>query len=253
MFPVAYNRLSQIEVQGALMSFQVSPLYREKHAHLKVDSSKVLQSIAAQHLLPVLVGEIIRVAGDLPVLFVKHSATGQFELVALTSLEAGKNLLLKDGQWQGMYLPRTVRNHPLALMEDANNSEQLLIALIESSPALNAVQGNALFNSDGSDSDYLKQKSEALTQVFHGMQLTKAFCQQLAELNLLQPQTLKVMLAGQPQEIQGLYCIDEQRLNQLSDSEFNALKDSHALPAIYAHLMSLQQLQRLSLLHASAG
>jgi len=191
-------------------------------------------------------GETIRVAAELPVVFIKNAATGRFELVALLGFEPRQNLMLKAGSWSGFHVPKACRSYPLALIEDSQNPEQLLVALIESSPAVNALQGEALFNADGSDSEFLKAKTSLLTEVLHGLQHSKAFCQQLASLDLLQPQSLKVSIAGQEKNIQGLYIIDEQRLNQLTQTDFVLLREQNYLPAIYAHLMSLQQIQRLA-------
>ncbi len=44
---------------------------------------------------------------------------------------------------------------------------------------------------------------------------------------------------------QGIYIVDEKKLNSLSDEQLLDLIKRGLMPAIYAHLMSLQQVQRL--------
>jgi hypothetical protein len=45
--------------------------------------------------------------------------------------------------------------------------------------------------------------------------------------------------------IGGCYVINEQRLNSLSDELFLEIKHKQYLPAVYAHLVSLAQTERL--------
>jgi hypothetical protein len=227
------------------MSVQVTPLFREKHAKLKISRKKAFAHIENQHIVPVVVQEFVRVASELPIVFVKNNETGVFEVVTMLSLAPGENLMVRDGEWQGNYVPRVLRNYPLALMEDGQNPGQLLVALIESSPVVNTEEGFALFNDDGTESDFLKARTSSLGEVIHQTQVTKAFNKELADMDLLIPQVLTMTLEGKPREINGIYIVDEKKLQELPDEQFVELRKKGLLPAIYAHLMSLQQVQRL--------
>ena len=46
--------------------------------------------------------------------------------------------------------------------------------------------------------------------------------------------------------IGGIYTVDEQKLNALSDEDYLDLRRQGIIPLIYAHLSSLQQLRRIS-------
>jgi hypothetical protein len=227
------------------MSVQVTPLFREKHAKLKISRKNAFAHIENQHIVPVVVQEFVRVASELPIVFVKNNETGVFEVVTMLSLAPGENLMVRDGEWQGNYVPRVLRNYPLALMEDGQNPGQLLVALIESSPVVNTEEGFALFNDDGTESDFLKARTSSLGEVIHQTQVTKAFNKELADMDLLIPQVLTMTLEGKPREINGIYIVDEKKLQELPDEQFVELRKKGLLPAIYAHLMSLQQVQRL--------
>ena len=51
---------------------------------------------------------------------------------------------------------------------------------------------------------------------------------------------------GKTQQISGLYLVNEENLNKIGDNDFLKLRKSNALPAIYAHLASLPQADRLA-------
>jgi hypothetical protein len=227
------------------MSVQITPLFREKHAALKISRKKAFAHIESQHIVPLVVQEFIRVAAELPIVFVKNTETGTFESVAMLSLAPGENLMVQDGEWQGNYVPRVLHNYPLTLMEDGQNAEQLLVALIESSPMVNTEEGFALFNEDGTESDFLKARTTSLGENVQYAQMTKAFNKILADMELLVPQSLSMTIEGKPREITGIYIVDEKKLHDLADEQFLDLRKKGLLPAIYAHLTSLQQVQRL--------
>jgi hypothetical protein len=54
-----------------------------------------------------------------------------------------------------------------------------------------------------------------------------------------------VQQADQVKNINGCYVINEERLNGLSVEGFTDLRDKRYLPAVYAHLLSLAQIERL--------
>jgi hypothetical protein len=62
------------------------------------------------------------------------------------------------------------------------------------------------------------------------------------------PMNMRVRQAEQIRNINGCYVINEERLNSLSVERFVELRDKRYLPAIYAHLVSLAQVERLLML-----
>jgi hypothetical protein len=63
--------------------------------------------------------------------------------------------------------------------------------------------------------------------------------------NMLTPLNMRVQQADQVKNINGCYVINEERLNGLSVDGFMDLRDKRYLPAVYAHLLSLAQIERL--------
>ncbi|KOO58851.1 multidrug transporter [Rheinheimera sp. KL1] len=227
------------------MSLQIAPLQKEKHAQIKINTANALAFAQEQHILPVVVQEFVRIGAELPIVFIKDPATERFDAVVMLGLKTGENLMLTEGRWQGFYVPKVLWNHPLTLADDPSKEGQLLVALVESSPMVNTETGHPLFNEDGSESDFLKSRVDSMREFFMQSQSTKAFNKTLADMELLIPQTLTIRLEGEPREISGIYIVDEKKLNSLSDEQLLDLIKRGLMPAIYAHLMSLQQVQRL--------
>lgn len=227
------------------MSLQIAPLQKEKHAQTKINTASPFAFVQEQHILPVVVQEFVRIGAEMPIVFIKDSASERFDVVAMLGLQTGENLMVADGKWLGFYVPKVLWNHPLILADDSSKEGQLLVALVESSPMVNTETGHPLFNEDGSESDFLKSRVETMREFFQQSQTTRAFNKALADMDLLVPQTLTIKLEGKPREITGIYIVDEKKLSSLSDEQLLDLNKRGMMPAIYAHLMSLQQVQRL--------
>ena len=111
---------------------------------------------------------------------------------------------------------------------------------------MNETIGDAFFDEKGVQKEWLTAKGEAVVDYVNKSGVTQNFIQLLLAKELLAPQTLSLNLAGQEEyTLDGLYVINEQKLNDLSDSEFSELRKTNALPAIYAILMSMQCIKKL--------
>ena len=76
-------------------------------------------------------------------------------------------------------------------------------------------------------------------------QITGEFVTFLVQNNLLTPLNMRVNAADQVRNITGCYAINEERLNNFSDAKFLEVRQKGYLPAMYAHLISLSQIERL--------
>jgi hypothetical protein len=74
---------------------------------------------------------------------------------------------------------------------------------------------------------------------------TRAFCKYFAEHNLFTPLNMRVRQGQQQRNISGCYVVNEERLNNLSGERFLEMRERRYLPAVYAHLVSLAQIERL--------
>lgn len=224
---------------------KVVGLHKEKHAKTKISTVRPFSHIAQEHMLPVVVHEFVIASAELPIVFVKDPASERYQPVVLLGLAAQQNLIIKDDKWDAMYVPRVIRNYPLLLVQDEQNSDRLVVALDEASERVNEVDGFPLFNDDGSESEFLTARKRMMGEYVEFAQITRAFVEKLQSLDLLKEQTLTVTINEEKRNINGIYMVDDKKLNELSDEAFLDLRKQGYLTAIYAHLMSLQHTQKL--------
>ena len=222
---------------------KVVPLNKEQHAATKINNNNAFSHINDEHLLPVVVHEFVVAGAEFPIVFVKSNDT--FQPVAMLGLAVKQNLFLQDNKWQALYVPRAVRNYPLMLVQEKQDGERLLVALDESSERVGQTEGNALFNADGAESEFLTHRKQQMAEYLELGQITRNFVAKLQELELIKEQVLTLNVNGEERRINGIHLLDEKKLNELSDEVFVELRKNGFLTAIYAHLMSLQHTQKL--------
>ncbi|MBJ7264155.1 MAG: SapC family protein [Burkholderiaceae bacterium] len=226
-------------------------LNRYRHRDLKLDKPSNGRFEFARHTNSVLLAatELAEAGRDYPVVFVGKDSS-EFTLAALVGLRDQENVFVDEtGQWQvGRYLPAFVRRYPFVLAEGEDGSD-LTVCVDESYSGLTKKKtGQALFDADGKETQVLRTAIDFL-QLFHlEMHRTRAFAARLAKLELLLPKTVRIERAGKQEVLDGLFVVDEERLVKLPDAELLALIREGFMPWIYAHLLSLGNLERLAAL-----
>lgn len=227
------------------MSAPARPLNFVEHGKVKIKSSRHFPHVKNEQIVPVVAHEFANVGAEMPVVFVKNSETGEFTAVAMMGFEQGENVFYGE-TWKGAYVPAVITHRPFALMPSQNDPETLQLILVEDEEIMKNTEGEALFTEDGKETKYLEQRKNAIGKYFEHTQVTKAFIQYLVAKELLVEQTLNLDLNGQKRQVNGVYQVSEAKLNELSDEEFINLRKRGFLPAIYAHLISMQQLNNLA-------
>ncbi|WNC71065.1 SapC family protein [Thalassotalea psychrophila] len=223
----------------------IQPLNKTAHAKTKIKSQANFAHAKGQHLAPVVVHEFSRASAEFPVVFVKNTETGTFQSVVLFGVKPGENLYTETDTWEGTYAPAAVTNFPLALVPENNESDKFMVVIATDNAVVNEEEGNALFEENGEESEYLTRRKEALGKYFEHSHITQAFTKELADRDLLIQQNLEIAANGEKIQINGLYLVDEKKLNELSDEDYIALRKRGFLAPIYAHLNSMHQMHRL--------
>jgi hypothetical protein len=157
-----------------------------------------------------------------------------------------QNLMVDaQGRWAGgTYVPAFARRYPFVLAR-TDNDDKLTVCIDEVYPGLSTERGEPLFNSDGSETPYLKRVLEFL-QLFHAeAQRTAAFAARLKELGLLVPKVIHIDRGGERQSVNGVWIVDATKLRGIDDARVVELYRSGYLSWIEAHLLSLGSLSRL--------
>ena len=223
-------------------------LQNDKHRKLKITESGDYARYKEQHLIPIISQDFFTLCSEFPVVFVKDNTGEKFVPVAIMGLKAGQNLYCQTEEWKSHVVPVRFNNAPFSIVRIDADSDQLAVLIDEDSPMLSETEGTPLFKEDGERSEYLEQKMEFLINTAEQTVQTENICKLFQEKDLLVTQQLQLQhRQDMPQyNIDGVYTVDEQKLNALSDEDFLDLRKKGVIPLIYAHLSSLQQLRRIS-------
>jgi hypothetical protein len=231
---------------------QVVPVNKERHARKKVRPSNDFRFAAGFHIAYVTTHEFARAAATYPVVFLEDKQNDSYRPVALLGLDAGQNLFVDaQGQWSASYIPAIIRRYPFALVK-ATDADQYIVCVDEASALLNDSEGAALFDEAGEPTQVIENVKRYLGELQQMDQITGDFSSFLVQNNLLTPLNMRVNTDNQVRNITGCHVINEERLNNFSDAKFLELRQKGYLPAIYSHLISLSQIERLASLKKPA-
>jgi len=224
----------------------MTPVNRDRHSKTKIKSSTDFNFAKDIHLAYLTINEFTRAATTYPIVFLDDQSTGEFRPVALLGLEPGKNLFIDaSGQWKAPYVPAIIRRYPFALSKTAD-SENYIVCIDEASASVSEHEGAPMFDEQGNETAVVENVKRYLGELQQMDVLTKQCCTLLAQDNLFTPLNMRVNINNQFRNITGCYVINEERLNNFADHKFTEIRKKGYLPAIYAHLISLAQIDRLA-------
>ena len=226
------------------MQSNIAQLSNEAHKNVKLVVNKNFEHVTGHHMTPVIMQEIPRVASELPVAFVKNSQTDDYMCVGILGLKEGENLMVKDGAWQGSFIPAGYTHFPLSLVPYPEDDSKYAITIDTDSNAIND-EGDALFNEDGSETEYLQTRRKSLETYYKCAIATREFTKTLLDMELLTEQGFSFEMGDDKRNVTGLHIVDEEKFNALSDEQIIDLRKKGYLAPIYAHLMSLAQMNQL--------
>lgn len=215
-------------------------LSRSEHGSLRISSDLAEASASTQHLIPLITTEFRKAATQYPIVFAKHPETGRFNSYVLNGLGLNENLFWTGTELDVTYVPLNVRRQPFYV-----GSENALCIDLDS-PCVNPSGTNAIVETDGSDSAYLKGILSILGDLMAGREATEQFITALLSLDLLAPILLDIQLDdGTPLRLEGLYGLDEERFRRLEEREIAQLRKTGHLDLTYAVMMASGQIFRL--------
>lgn len=224
------------------------PVTKEKHGKKKIKQIEGFDFASSFHIASVMAHEFVRAASIYPIVFLEDKEKDEFRPVVLMGLDAGENLYVdKNGKWQASYIPAIIRRYPFALAR-TNQEGQFTVCIDEDSHLLSNDEGAPIFDENGTPTQVMENVKRYLGELQQMAKFTEDFCQFFATRNLFTPLNMRVRDKENIKNIAGCYVINEERLNNLSDERFLEIRNNRYLPAIYAHLTSLSQIERLVLL-----
>lgn len=229
-----------------MTSINMTPLDSTKHKNLRIKVDRSYAHVSQQNMVPLLASEFISASTNFPIVFVKQQDTGQFKSVGLLGLNAGENLIFADNQVRTNYIPANIKRYPFAAGAKTADESEMMLCIDENSALLNEKEGVEIFDENGKPSKATQQVTEFLTDILTKDAATDIFIAFLVEHDLLQPAEVKLTLGEEGvRQLNGLYKVDEEALDELADEEALTLYKRKYFAAIYAHLASLNQFERL--------
>lgn len=225
------------------MLAQPIPLSNEQHKDIKITGKFSSESLESRHVVPLMLQEFTSAAAHYPIFFLQVNEK-QFNPVAVFGLKEGQNVLLKDGNFQGNYLPAAIRCYPFSLAQAPD--EQLVLCINDQADNVSTTEGQALFNEDGTATEFFNGINSFFRDYIDANNANRNVMDQITEMGLLKEEGLQYRdLAGNEHRVNGFFVIDQDKLNALSDEQFLSLRKFGVLPAIYAHLSSLERVTTL--------
>jgi len=220
-------------------------LNREQHSDLTISPSPNGFRFASDLLTVMLVATEFYDAGrQFPIIFT-ILPDNSVQPVALLGFEEGENLFVDDeGKWTGRYIPAYFRRYPF-ITTDESAEGQAVVCFDETYDGFNLEGGISLFE-NGEATTKTVEIQNFLQGYLQQLKLTRAFGATLLEKGLLREISAQANLVdGRTYGLNGMQVVDEQKLAELSEEEVVQMFKDGSLPLIYAHLLSLRNLQEL--------
>ena len=226
---------------------QYDTLNTEKHRQLRIRtgySAELGDSVTYVMTYPL---EFRDIQSCYPILFTKDPNTGGFFAAAVLGLEPEQNLFLQDDSWDAGYIPALVQRQPFLIATSGEGDDKPPMVSVDlDHPRVSEDEGEALFDSDGEPSEFLKKKIELLDKLHNGLQHGSGFVDTLLKHELLEQVTLDLAFGdGSKQTLEGFYCIAEERLYQLEGDVLESLNKAGFLQPIFMAVASLSRIRDL--------
>ena len=199
---------------------------------------------ARDHLVPVAMAEITQVLPWYPLAFVANEQGSRFHLVALLSLQPGRNLYLSpDSKWMAPYVPSQYRGYPFALDGEGRLCIDADSGLFSESPgALPIFENGELTERTAQVKEFHEKRLEALA-------LTQKLVDQLHAAGLISAWAIRWRPGEKVQTVKGYCGTDEERLRGLAPEQYAELAHSGALGLAYVQLFSRPRIADLQFRH----
>ncbi len=216
------------------------PVSSARHKKTSVKTGTSYKFAEKVNSVPLTAIEFGQAAVEYPIVF-----SGTAETVmpcAILGATATKNLFVQeDGTWGGKYVPAFIRRYPFVFASDAEN-KNLILHIDEDFEGVNAKdRGERLFDSDGEQTQYLKNVLAFLQDYQQRFNRTQLFCKRLVELELLRPMEAQFsMPSGERQSLSGFQTVDREKLKAVSNEDLGKMMRTDELECLFLHLASLR-------------
>jgi len=216
------------------------PVNQNQHRNLAVKAGTDYGFAKEVNSVPLLAAEFEPASSEYAIVFAGQDK--EIMPCALLGVRDQENLYVDDkGAWNAKYIPAFVRRYPF-VFSSGDNGETFTLCVDEDFHGVNREGiGERLFDAAGERTQYLKTVLGFLQAYQAQFVATRAFCQRLVELNLLEAMRAEFTLrGGQRLTLGGFMSVNRQKLRALPGETLARLAVLGELDMIYAHLHSQQ-------------
>ena len=221
------------------------PVTKARHNDWSVEVGGDYSFSGKVNSVPLMAVEFPNAAAEYVVVF---GGTGDVVMPAvILGLRSDENLFVSDkGEWQGHYVPAFLRRYPF-VFSSQDEGKNFTLCIDEHFPGFNQKgEGEKLFGEDGEPSTYTNNVLKFLQQYQMEFNRTRALCEKLKELNLLEPMQAQINLgSGEQRSLTGFSAVNRSRLKTLSTEVLADLVRSDEMELIYNHLLSMRNFEAM--------
>lgn len=240
--------------KAMLLYKDIIPLSRDKHKELKMGPITGFEIASKTHWAPTAGVEFIPASSHYPIVFVaeKKEEVEIVNPILMLGLEAGRNdFVAKDFSWKsGAYLPAFIRRYPFVIAAENEDSQEFTLCFDSTFAGIGDKKGKALFNRDGTNSEFLDETIQFVDGFNREMARTREFVRLLTKYELLEKRSAQIVSSTKvPFSVQDFLVVSEEKLAKLNGEALVELNEKGYLGLIFAHLMSLANLPKLLDMH----
>jgi len=220
-------------------------LDRQRHRERGI-APQVARFAAGLHAVHLTLPEFVAASRSNPIVF-GQTEDRSWQPLVVTGFEPGRNLCVDAaGDWlPAYYCPAYVRRYPFCTARvRADGSDMQSVICVDEAGLADTPPH--LFDARGEPTPRWHELQRFIEEIDVAMRQTEAFCAIVAELDLLEPFEADIHpVRGQRKRVSGMWRVVEARLNALEPTQIARLMGQGHLSRLYAHLMSLDNFQRL--------
>jgi len=239
----------QPELTGQVMFYRKpEPLSLEKHRNLGVKQvAAPFSFLKTAHAVPITVSEFGVAATCFPIIFVGAEKTP----VAVMGVRQNENEYVDASGVPDpdAYLPAFARRYPFVFASDPKSDKLLLC--VDTEASMVSSEPDVKFFEGETASKFTQDAIEFCKEFERQRRATVEFVEMIDKAQLFEQKSVAYTPrdangnAGETQKIADYWAISEEGLNALPESKFQDIRNTGALAAIYAHMVSLMNWQRV--------
>lgn len=227
---------------GAVLFYgEATPVNEDRHLDWSVETGSDFAFARRTNSVPLMAVEFPAAAQEYAIVFA-GTDDGVTLPLAILGIEDKQNLYITDdGGWKAAYIPAFVRRYPF-IFATSDEGKTFTLCIDEGFAGCNQEgRGQKLFGEKGKRTEYLDGVLRFLQEYQVQHQRTRAFCQRIRDLDLLEPMQANVALkSGEKMSLAGFQVVSRERLKNITAEQAKDMLQSGELELVFLHLHSLR-------------